>query len=269
MFACISACVICACVPTHKHWRCVHTACVLLFVCVSCHIHSLMVPTIDCFSSWSAPRAGRKRFGLNNTYVMHGNLCSLRALERPKSWIFNKLLIIKNPELVLCRIQMSVAAVCCLWHYSRALIVQIMMFIQNISDSDHLKKDSVPSLICLFFESLIIHPLYAILSLLIMMTTGFPITATSQGFRLLTAILVPDEFLGWDKQAPPHCWWLVCIQGWCMQLCCRARERSLWYLSAQLRPVYLWDVCQCVTPSKSLSRPSCCWWRLYCMINIA
>lgn len=38
--------------------------------------------------------------------------------------------------------------------------------------------------------------------------------------------------------------------GWCMQQCCRARERSLWYLSAQLRPVYLWDACQCFTRSK-------------------
>lgn len=43
--------------------------------------------------------------------------------------------------------------------------------------------------------------------------------------------------------------------GWCMQWGCRAGEHNLWYLSAQLRPVYLWDVCQCFTSWKSVSQP--------------
>lgn len=131
-------CVVCAHGHNHKHRRCVHTACVLLVLCVSCHIYSLMVPSIDRFSARSVPGDGERRSGINSTLVLWGNSYPLRSLERPKSCIFNKLLIMKNPELVLCRIQMSVLAIC-LGCYSRVLIVQIMLLIQSISDSDLFK----------------------------------------------------------------------------------------------------------------------------------
>lgn len=147
---CVYACVWYGhlCTPT----LCVHTTCVLWFVCVCQLPHPLTVPSIDCFSSQSTPRAGRRRFWTQQHEGNTGRFVPTESFGKGQSHYYSiNCSLLKTLSLYFAEYWCQLL----LFVYSVTLerqLFKIKKCVKNISDSDH-------SFFFAWFVCLTIHPL--------------------------------------------------------------------------------------------------------------